>query len=49
LGTIEALPYRCSSIEKLAEVPVNQVKGLRSKLLKGKAQIPELEYRKGIG
>jgi hypothetical protein len=42
LGVLESLPGSWA-------VPVNQVKGLKSKLLKGEAQIKDLKYQKGKG
>jgi len=49
LGAIEALPYEFPIEIKTRAIPVNQVKGLKSKLLKGTSQIKDLKYRKGIG
>ena len=48
LGTVEiiTLPYLALRTET---IPVDQVKRLKSKLLKGEAQITGLEYKKGIG
>ena len=46
LGWLESLP---NSLPDSLAVPVNQVKGLRGKLLKGTSQIKGLEYRKGKG
>ena len=48
LGAIEALPYGFLGLHTIA-IPVNQVKGLRSKLLKGTSQIKGLEYQPGKG
>jgi hypothetical protein len=44
LGALEMLP-----VESMKKVPVNQVKELRSKLLKGKHKIEGLEYQPGKG
>ena len=47
---METLSLPCSSTRLSIEaVPVNQVKELRNKLLKGKTQIKDLEYQKGKG
>jgi hypothetical protein len=43
LGVIETLSLPTKSI------PVDQVKRLRAKLLKGETQITELEYKPGKG
>ena len=48
LGAIEALPYGFLGLHSIA-IPVDQVKRLRSKLLKGTAQIKDLEYKQGKG
>jgi hypothetical protein len=47
LGAVEALDY--SSIREIVKVPVDQVKRLKKKLLKGETKIAELEYKKGKG
>ena len=44
LGTLEVLP-----VEKVKSVPVNQVKGLKTKLLEGTKTIAGLEFAKGRG
>ena len=44
LGAMEMLP-----VESMKKVPVNQVKELRNKLLKGKHKIEGLEYQPGKG
>jgi hypothetical protein len=44
LGTLEVLP-----VEKVKSVPVNQVKSLKDKLLKGNKTIAGLEFKKGRG
>ncbi|RHZ35974.1 hypothetical protein [endosymbiont GvMRE of Glomus versiforme] len=44
LGTLEVLP-----VEKVKSVPVNQVKALKTKLLKGTKTIAGLEFAKGRG
>ena len=46
LGWLESLP---DSLPDSLAVPVNQVKRLRNKLLKGEAQIKDLKYQKGKG
>jgi len=46
LGWLESLP---NSLPDSLAVPVNQVKGLRGKPLKGEQSIKDLEYRKGKG
>jgi hypothetical protein len=48
LGAIEALPYGFVGLHSFS-VPVDQVKRLRAKLLKGEQTITELEYKKGKG
>lgn len=48
LGAIEALPYGFLGLHAVT-IPVNQVKALRSKLLKGSQSIEGIEYKKGIG
>lgn len=48
MGATEALPYGFLGLRVVA-VPVNQVKGLRGKLLKGTSQIKDLEYQNGKG
>ena len=48
LGAIEALS--CGYIwMQIKGVPVNQVKGLKGKLLKGEQTITGLEFQKGKG
>jgi hypothetical protein len=49
LGAIEVLPYEFPIYLQTKDIPVNQVKGLRSKLLKGETQIKGLEYLPGKG
>lgn len=50
LGTMETLSLPCFSTQpKIKAVPVNQVKELRNKLLKGEQKIAGLEYQKGKG
>jgi hypothetical protein len=50
LGTMETLTLPCSiASPRIETVPVNQVKELRNKLLKGETQITELEYKPGKG
>ena len=44
LGALEVLP-----VEQIKSVPVNQVKALKDKLLKGSQQIPSLTYQQGRG
>jgi hypothetical protein len=48
IGAVESLIY-LDQVATVASVPVNQVKGLRAKLLHGEQQIPGLEYQKGVG
>jgi hypothetical protein len=48
LGAIEALPYGFVGLHSFS-VPVDQVKRLRAKLLKGKQSIVGLEYKPGKG
>jgi hypothetical protein len=48
LGALESLVY-LNQVATVALVPVNQVKGLRKKLLKGEKKINELEYQNGKG
>ena len=48
LGWLESLPNSLPEL-KVEEVLVSQVKGLRSKLLKGEQKIEGLEYKKGKG
>ena len=47
-GALESLVY-LNQVATVASVPVNQVKGLRKKLLKGEKKINELEYQNGKG
>jgi hypothetical protein len=44
LGALAVLP-----VEQVKSVPINQVKALKGKLLKGTKQIPGLTYQKGRG
>jgi hypothetical protein len=44
IGALAVLP-----VEQIKSVPVNQVKALKDKLLKGSQQIPGLTYQKGRG
>ena len=48
LGTIETLSLPCSVL-RTETVPVDQVKRLRGKLLKGEQSITGLEFQKGKG
>ena len=48
LGTIEALPYGFLGLHAIA-IPVDQVKRLRSKLLKGEKTIAGISYQPGKG
>jgi hypothetical protein len=49
LGAIEVLPYEFPIYLQTKDIPVNQVKGLKSKLLKGKQSITGIKYQKGKG
>ena len=49
LGAMEILSLPCSTLPKIKTIPVNQVKDLKSKLLKGDQKIEGLEYQKGKG
>jgi hypothetical protein len=49
LGAIEVLPYDFPIEIQTIPIPVDQVKRLRSKLLKGEQQIDGLEYLPGKG
>jgi hypothetical protein len=48
LGTMETLSLPCSVL-RIETIPVDQVKRLRSKLLKGEKVIAELKYQPGKG
>ena len=49
MGAIEGLTYTFNFIKQINSIPVNQVKELKSKLLKATKQIPELTYSQGRG
>lgn len=49
LGAMETLSLPCSTLPKIKTIPVDQVKGLKSKLLKEETQIPGLTYQPGRG
>lgn len=48
LGALESLVY-LNQVATVVSVPVNQVKGLRGKLLKGSQTIAEISYQPGKG
>jgi len=48
LGTMETLSLPCLAL-RTETIPVDQVKRLRSKLLKGEQTITGLEFQKGKG
>ncbi|CAG8517602.1 3536_t:CDS:2 [Scutellospora calospora] len=47
LGAVEVLPYLFAFVKQIYQVPVNQVKSLKDKLLKGTKTIAGLEYHQG--
>ena len=48
-GAIESLVFAFDFIKKIETIPVNQIKGLRKRIIDGKERIEELDYKVGRG